>query len=193
MSEVTLTVTHPLFEKSNYTIGDLYNAVFAIHDPVEANTFYDDYIDWAKAHADERYRSQEGAETLVRANIGWIFGEGVAQQDAIIKILRSNEFRCVANERYEYVYHWDDPTWRNRPNRLYDANGRCMGMLTASVEREYKEMSRDILSSAIVFTGTCAELHGYKDDTANYNALSERYLERKQLLTQAEEALSNVT
>lgn len=74
-------MTHPLFEKQNWTIGELYDAVFAIHDEVSARVFYDDYVTWAKEFAQARYRSQEGAETLVRSNIGWIFGEGMPKSD----------------------------------------------------------------------------------------------------------------
>lgn len=107
--------------------------------------------------------------------------ESVAQQNATMAILRSNEFRCIATV-------WkDDESWRydvvHAPYDMFDG-GRCKNMLTASIEREYKEMSTELLSSAIVFTGPCAEFHGYTDDTQNYRSLSERYLERKQLLTQ---------
>lgn len=75
-------MSHTLFSKTGWTIGDLYNAVLAIHDGAGARAFYEEYVLWTKTHAaDPQFRSQEGAESLAKANIGWIFGEGMPSAD----------------------------------------------------------------------------------------------------------------
>lgn len=72
---------HPLFNTPTYTFGQLFGAVLAIHEPVAAKQFYQDYIEWAMRYAEPKYQTPDGAQELVRSNIGWIFGEGMPQED----------------------------------------------------------------------------------------------------------------
>lgn len=75
-------MTHPLFAgNTDYTIGELGTAIFAIHDPKSAKSFFEDYVQWARIHAHANYQTDEGARRLARANIGWFFGEGMPQID----------------------------------------------------------------------------------------------------------------
>lgn len=66
-----------------------------------------------------------------------------------------------------------------------------MNTITASIEHETGDFGAH-LSSALVFSSRCAELHGYNDDSHNYWLLSQRYSERKQLLRKVK-AIINAT
>lgn len=80
-----MSTKHPYFEDGERTIGDFYNAVLNIHDGAEARAFYEQYVEHNMTHAmDERYRTPEGAAALARSNIGWVFGEGMPQEDVIM-------------------------------------------------------------------------------------------------------------
>lgn len=69
-------MTHPLFDAS-HTIGDLYNAVLAIHDANDARAFYVDYVAWLEVQPDLSH----SADAVAKANIGWLFGEGMPPEN----------------------------------------------------------------------------------------------------------------
>lgn len=75
---------HPLFSQPS-TIGDLYTAVFSIHDGAAARAFYEDYVAYTREFAtDPQYRTEAGAVALVKSNIGWVFGESMPSQDIVM-------------------------------------------------------------------------------------------------------------
>lgn len=61
-----------------HTIGDLINAVLSIHDEAEARWFRNGYMDYLEEQPDLNAR---GATFVADANIGWCFGEGMAESD----------------------------------------------------------------------------------------------------------------
>jgi hypothetical protein len=60
-----------------HTIGDLMSAIFAIQEPSEAKDFFESYLAWQRHQPpDPRWTPEQ----VVRANIGWCFGEGMEQK-----------------------------------------------------------------------------------------------------------------
>lgn len=64
------------------TLGDLMDSVLEIHDPEQAKLFRDGYVEYIKAvrfgYEDE---FNVGPEQTAAENIGWLFGEGMPQED----------------------------------------------------------------------------------------------------------------
>lgn len=68
---------HSLFLKPPFTMGELADAVMAIHAPSDATAFYADYVSWLR----EKGNTPERSASVARENIGWFFGEGMPQAD----------------------------------------------------------------------------------------------------------------
>lgn len=60
------------------TIGHLVRAIMQIHKPEDARQFYEEYVEYLKTCPDLDHR---GPEYVARMNIGWCFGEGMAEAD----------------------------------------------------------------------------------------------------------------
>ncbi len=58
-------------------MGHLAGAILSIHNLRDATLFRTGYIAWMKATQEVR----ESAEEIVDSNIGWFFGEGIAEED----------------------------------------------------------------------------------------------------------------
>lgn len=65
-----------IFDKDSHTIGEFYDAVLGIDDPESAAQFFDDYAYWLRKQPDRK----DKPECIARANIGWVFGEGMTAE-----------------------------------------------------------------------------------------------------------------
>lgn len=67
-----------VFESEKMTVGEFVNAVCSIHDEELAKAFVERYTEYLNAHPPEN-----GARTedLIKFNVGWCFGEGMAPED----------------------------------------------------------------------------------------------------------------
>jgi hypothetical protein len=65
-----------------HNIGQFIRAVLAIDNPEDARKFYDSCLAWQiwMRTQPEYEGSKHTPEEVVRANIGWCFGEGMAQE-----------------------------------------------------------------------------------------------------------------
>lgn len=60
--------------KVHFTIGELYSAVLDIDNDEDARRFFGGYVEWLAGRPD-----CDDPEAVAKSNIGWIFGEGMAQ------------------------------------------------------------------------------------------------------------------
>ena len=58
-----------------FTVGDLYDAVFSVDNDEDARQFFAGYVAWLAARDD----LNDDPKKIARSNIGWMFGEGMAQ------------------------------------------------------------------------------------------------------------------
>lgn len=59
------------------TIGHLIRAIMSVQSAVDAKQFYDEYVAYLRTTPDLDPR---GAEYVANVNVGWCFGEGMADE-----------------------------------------------------------------------------------------------------------------
>ena len=65
-----------IFQTDKHTIGEFISAVCRIDNEADAKQFAVEYLEWLKLHADGKHKPED----VLRANIGWCFGEGMSQE-----------------------------------------------------------------------------------------------------------------
>jgi hypothetical protein len=57
-----------------FTMGDMMDAIWSVEDEEDMRPFFNSYVEYLKSRPD-----CDDPEGVARANIGWMFGEGMAQ------------------------------------------------------------------------------------------------------------------
>lgn len=69
-----------LFEKPSHTVGQFISAVLAITNEAAAAEFACDYVKWLSLRGDLK----SPADEIMRSNIGYCFGEGMAEDKILM-------------------------------------------------------------------------------------------------------------
>lgn len=107
--------------------------------------------------------------------------------DAILDLLRSNEFRCSGSRASELAYRGYNTPEQDMEGS-YDSRGFCTNTVRILQEREYGELG-SLLGTDMILDAPCAAYHHLDDDSPEFHYLVSRFLERRYLLKQVEQLL----